>query len=438
MLCKNSIFNVYENRDGIEYLINTLSRSVIKLVPTEAERVKQLLQNPVPMNEKEKGYVQILIENDFLVSEEKDELAWLEYLYSKRWFDADNLYLLFLPNLKCNFICPYCFESEKSIDMKEDSLAIFIEYLKSAMKTHKSLTINFFGGEPLLKLSYIKKICKTLQRQPSAASCKLFFQLTSNAYLLNENTIKSLLLDCGVRGFQITFDGDEVHHNQRRIMRTGMPTFSTVLSNTKALVNAVRLYNLSNVSIVVRVNYDDETLNDIEKFLDVFSDKEKKHFSIYFRHLYNTSQWKAKVSQTLDSHTLYTLAKSRGFKLNWYDNPSYVYCECDGGQGQLTILPDLSVWKCANDHSYKDAQIGQINSQAELVLDEYKLMRWGEKNPFKDKSCRACKYMPLCLGSCPLTWAKQKIRNCFYDKGNLVDVLLANTTRLCTPCIKYF
>lgn len=139
MLYRNSILNLFENHNGSEYLINTYTRSVVKLVPAEAACVKALLQKAAPETDKEQEYLRILISNGFLVPEATDELGWLEYLYTKQWFDSKNLSIVFLPTLKCNFACPYCFETEKNIDMNADNLAIFIEYLKNAMKTHELL-----------------------------------------------------------------------------------------------------------------------------------------------------------------------------------------------------------------------------------------------------------------------------------------------------------
>jgi len=48
MVYKSSIYNVIEKHDGVEYLINTLSQSIVKLLPNEGSRIKELLKKPVP------------------------------------------------------------------------------------------------------------------------------------------------------------------------------------------------------------------------------------------------------------------------------------------------------------------------------------------------------------------------------------------------------
>jgi len=373
MLYKNSIFILFENHGDSEYLINTYTRSVVRLVPAETACVKALLQNAAPKTEKEQGYMRILISNGFLVPEETDELEWLEYLYTKQWFDSKNISIVFLPTLKCNFACPYCFETEKNIDMNANNLTNFIEYLKNTMKTHELLKVLFFGGEPLLKYPYIEIICKSLQEQAAATKCRLCFSLTSNGYLLNEATAKALLIEYGFQGFQITFDGNEEHHNKRRIMHDGSSTFSTVLANTKTLIKIIDSYGLENVLVTIRINYDEESIEEIREFLELFDNDEKSHILIYFRKIYNTASWVSRAKHRVDLHSLYELAKELDYSICGIGNASYYYCECDGGLGQLTVLPDLTVWKCANDYSYTNAKLGYIDSEGSLVLDEQKL-----------------------------------------------------------------
>ena len=159
----------------------------------------------------------------------------------------------------------------------------------------------------------------------------------------------------------------------------------------------------------------------------MFTEEEKEYCTIYFRRLFNTKSWKSKSTEKLDIHELYALAKSQRFMISNMCNTSFLYCEGDGGAGKLTIYPDLTVGKCANDYGFKKAEMGYINSDSKLILDDEKLRQWGEKNPFKDKKCLNCAYLPICVGSCPLAWSKQHERTCFHDKNNIVDEILINT-----------
>ncbi|MDD2389620.1 MAG: 4Fe-4S cluster-binding domain-containing protein [Desulfobacterales bacterium] len=62
-------------------------------------------------------------------------------------------------NLDCNFACPYCYEGENKgkfymSDQTEAALICFIEKRLAPEKT--ALTVDFYGGEPLLS---IPRIC---------------------------------------------------------------------------------------------------------------------------------------------------------------------------------------------------------------------------------------------------------------------------------------
>ncbi|MCE1158642.1 MAG: SPASM domain-containing protein [Spirochaetia bacterium] len=312
---------------------------------------------------------------------------------------------------------------EKSLDIDEARLELFIKYLRNITKTIDVLNISFFGGEPLIKIHEIEHILEELLRLSTIRDCKVYTHITTNAYLLNSELIKSLFVKYGMKSIQITFDGDKKHHDTRRVLSDRSPTFDTILTNTKKLIEVVRKYALNDREIVIRLNYDDEDIEDIKRFLELFSNEEKKHFYIYFRKIYNTKKWKSGNSKIKNLHVLYSLANSKGFKILKQGRSNFTYCECDGGRNQLTILPDLSVWKCANDISYQSAKIGFIEKDAPLVIDEYQLMQWNSKNPFDDVTCSQCCYLPICLGGCPLNWLKNKKRNCFYNKGSIYDVL---------------
>ena len=52
-------------------------------------------------------------------------------------------------------------------------------------------------------------------------------------------------------------------------------------------------------------------------------------------------------------------------------------------------------------------KIGNIN------LNPDNISRWYQKsNPFKDKKCCRCYYLPVCYGGCPLNYIKTGKRRC--------------------------
>lgn len=121
---------------------------------------------------------------------------------------------------KCNFQCDYCFEKEKSYHDRQYQL----EDMKNAiyhiiehplfLKEFKSFTINFWGGEPTLRVDDILYYIDEFANHPLV----YFFFYTNGT--LQEN------LDCIVERFkqydclnkvriQISWDGDPIHDIHR-------------------------------------------------------------------------------------------------------------------------------------------------------------------------------------------------------------------------------
>ena len=56
----------------------------------------------------------LLIDNGFVIDENRDELAEIKYMFEKRYYDKTFLNIVLVPSLACNFSCPYCFEKDLS------------------------------------------------------------------------------------------------------------------------------------------------------------------------------------------------------------------------------------------------------------------------------------------------------------------------------------
>ena len=91
----------------------------------------------------------------------------------------------------------------------------------------------------------------------------------------------------------------------------------------------------------------------------------------------------------------------------------YQACESCSGENFFFIMPDLTIWKCINDISFQQAQIGKIDKDGTIHFDANKLLQWFKySNCFDDEKCKECKLLPDCYGGCILYKAKNGIRTC--------------------------
>ena len=142
----------------------------------------------------------------------------------------------------CNLNCKYCAygdlyndydkRKEKSMDSKvaKTLLNYLVDFwnLPSNTSFKKEITISFYGGEPLLNMSFIKEIvahCENLKLKYNS----FVFSLTTNALLLYKN------IDFFVsKNFDllVSLDGDRIN-NSYRVFRNNKESFDQVIRNLK-------------------------------------------------------------------------------------------------------------------------------------------------------------------------------------------------------------
>lgn len=147
-------------------------------------------------------------------------------------FSNENLELIILPTEKCNFRCTYCYEDFSIGKMKEPIIRATEYLLQNRLKSLKSLSISWFGGEPLLALDIVLRINNFINNEISKNNYEIDFKssMTTNGYFLNlENAIK--LFEANVKSYQISLDGDKDFHNKTRIKANGTGTFDRIWNN---------------------------------------------------------------------------------------------------------------------------------------------------------------------------------------------------------------
>lgn len=225
----------------------------------------------------------LLIESDFFSSNsnisdsQSEDLKWLvdhEFLliadepilasFKKYEVDLNDLHLILLPaGEACNLDCVYCYEDhsyKKRMDGK--SIEALINFVKN--KDPNSLSIEYFGGEPMLNLNFIQKFSQELVNN------KIRFRasITTNGTLLTEDSLK-ILYDSNIRYFQITIDGPKDLHNLLRVSKSkNIDSYDSVYHGLKVISESV----YQDITCVVRINANETTIKNynFKRFLQDF------------------------------------------------------------------------------------------------------------------------------------------------------------------------
>ncbi|MFE6836953.1 radical SAM protein [Streptomyces sp. NPDC057705] len=174
----------------------------------------------------------------------------------------DRLHLILLPTEKCNFRCTYCYE-DFSIGRMDSGVVEGIKRLiDRRIDGLHSLSISWFGGEPLLALPVIEEISTHISKSAATKSdLQYSADMTTNAYLLDHSTADRLIR-LGIREYQVSLDGPQPMHDQTRLQANGAGSFRRIWDN----LLAIRDSDLS-VSMLLRVHITPANLNSMPDFL---------------------------------------------------------------------------------------------------------------------------------------------------------------------------
>ena len=199
-----------------------------------------------------------------------------------RSLSNERLHLILMPTEACNFRCVYCYEDFKYRRMEPWVVEAVRRWIASRAPRLRSLHLSWFGGEPLLARGVIRTL---MGDAASLAVANPDLLVTSNAttngYLLTPAVLTELV-DLGVTGYQISFDGPREHHDRKRVLAGGGGSFERIWGNLLAAREVARAF-----TITIRLHVDRENAEAAPAFLeqvrDAFGGDER--FDLYIRGL---------------------------------------------------------------------------------------------------------------------------------------------------------
>lgn len=165
----------------------------------------------------------------------------------------------FAVNTHCNFNCVYCFEPEatraSAASLSEEQLDAAFRVIDEAMAAQPkppAPDFTLYGGEPLL-LPSKPTVISLLQRVASRGHRA---KILTNGYTLAQFFDVFDQYHEAIQSIQITLDGTEMDHNQRRVLKGGAGTFSRVVANIDAFLS--RDYE---TRCTIRTSFDSKNLH---------------------------------------------------------------------------------------------------------------------------------------------------------------------------------
>lgn len=324
-------------------------------------------------------------------------------LYLLNWtkMQAQNHYmnLTIAPTMNCNFRCSYCFEKNfRNTKMMDLSLTQkIIDFAKE--RKVKRLNVDWYGGEPLLALDFIKHF----NHETYEAGFDVSQSIVTNGYLLTEDVVKYFDF-IWLKNIQITLDGDKETHNSRRPHVSNPDSFGRIMDNLEMLYTYCN-FNGYWPNVNIRVNIDKTNEDDYPKIKNMLYKKYGNFFHVYYALVdnYNSCLDKSDIRINSEEENEYIKLLNSKYGITsdneYLKNKGCFYC---GAQmlNSYVIDPSGLLYKCWNDVGNKEKAIFSFIDKTFVnikVESDYLI----KSMAVTDTKCKNCILLYSCQGRCP-------------------------------------
>jgi uncharacterized protein len=365
-----------------------------------------------------------LAELGMLVADPEAERAEVFDLLAEINRQDEGLNVSVILGLACNFACQYCYEGDLKHGqaMTPATAAQTVAFLKEryAARDRKRLTLDFYGGEPLLYVDLILAIARPLQAFVEEQGGQFRFSLVTNGSLLTRQVVEQLL-PAGLYAAKVTVDGPPAEHNRLRPFKSGAPSFDVILDNVRACCDLVR--------IGFGGNYTRDNFGRVAELLDIVAERGMgpAHFGpVQFHPVIQSvdqyanpeftggcraadEPWLAEATLAVRDETI-----RRG-----YPTPKLIPSPCMVDMDDAFVVNfDGALFKCVAMIAHPEYAVGDVFRGLGDVAAICRREHWREH-----KECGDCAYLPLCFGGCRYmelqrsgTMARVDCRRALYDR----------------------
>jgi uncharacterized protein len=237
------------------------------------------------------------------------------------------------------------------------------------------LSIDWFGGEPLLGMSVIREVNGFAKGfiERSGSTTALRSAITTNAFLLGLD-IFSELLGLGVTEYQISLDGPKEMHDKTRVQVNGGGSFDRIWKNLTQMTQVDGEFR-----ILLRVHVTEDNIESVPELLDTIKKTfgHDSRFKIFLKAIQNLGGYGSEFASAVgldedDSRLARMEEELRGPNEFWHPNSI-----CHASKfNSFIIRADGRVSKCTTALYDDINMIGRLRRDGSLDLDRDKVLAW--------------------------------------------------------------
>ncbi len=388
---KSSIFNVQVPLDDNRIALYNTKTGALALFNNAFALDKALCENH-----------ESVVSQGFIVNKDINELNQLLLEHKSYMCDTNpsHIHFAIAPTLRCQAKCPYCFEGDlktKSTMSLETAKSVVNYIIEKLSQTGaKDLTLNLFGGEPLLVSQVLFNIGDDLKEYCSKNNIQMAARVVTNGILLSRKMMEELKERCNVTRVQITLDGLKETYAKIK----GIDAFDTVVKNIKNIVDIA--------NVVIRLNVTAQNKDELKSLVQYLLEEEKlsDKLQIYTAPVRDGLGCGVEKSSLIseqefaefEKEVLDIIAASSSHFNPWKVLPSVKKGVCAFENiNNSCIGPEGELYKCERLFGRKDQIIGDVWRGSFFNNTELSFYS-GISKQCLDKECRL---LPVCFSGCP-------------------------------------
>ncbi|MEW9121274.1 MAG: thioether cross-link-forming SCIFF peptide maturase [Thermotaleaceae bacterium] len=310
----------------------------------------------------------------------------------------------------CNISCKYCFASqgdfkgERSL-MSEEIGKKAIDFLIKHSGNRRNLEVDFFGGEPLMNLTVVKKIVAYGRQLEKAYNKRFRFTITTNGVLLDEENMK--YINENMDNVVLSIDGRKDVNDNMRCTLKGGGTYDIILPKLKKMTEMRKGKSYYVRGTFTRNNLDFS--HDVLHLADLGFENTSvepvvaepdKDYAIRQEDLKEIFQQYELLAKE------YASRKENGKGFNFFhfmidlnQGPCVIkrLSGCGAGSEYLAITPEGDIYPCHQFVGNEQFKMGNLEN-GQFVKDLQK--EFGNANVYNKEQCNQCWAKFYCSGGC--------------------------------------
>ena len=404
--------------DGRIALFNTRTGSLLELGGAHASDLTDALTDTAVSftgTELPNELLAKLVRGGHLVPVGFDELGAIRESYW-RARDCTPVVVTITTTMDCNLGCYYCYEERSAERLTTPDVVAIVELARRRVEASvtRALHVDWYGGEPLLNLTFIEEASAALQADCAARGVSYVASIISNGSAWPDD-VEDFVSRHRIRQVQISFDGLRANHDKRRRYRKGFGG-PGVSSFDRAVTLVDRLVRCTRVDI--RYNIDRGNSGDLLPFIRFA--RQRGWFDAVYRAVFQPARvasysaasafMRARELPLEEFDRLRAMVRAElgpeappeeSEVPDGFPHPKTSVCAALAANS-VVVGADRLTYRCGLQVGERSRAVGSLSGhEAPERRPGSDASWWAAFDPTERPPCSACSFLPICWGGCP-------------------------------------